>query len=542
MYSNRRRYHGRCLKIARGKVKEDDKYTCPVCDYRLKIPRDAARPRLEELQMWQEDIPQLPFQPEEEEVLASIIDTAVKFRDYIQHIICPIISTPDDLTNQRFYLRKIEGADVLLVNETNYLRAQVHKWAPVAPEPPKGIEVSLSTRKPRPTKVQKLLTSLGVKRIEEVPEHLRPKIPRRRVVNNSSGKGSFPERPSEAAKPGESVEPWRPTVRRFGDMAMDRVDSPSPQSATTTPGGAFDSRFGADDSGQGGFGEFSRGARDSKDLTMDDHPRNEMRRESTGGTGPGHRLRGSSEREFERRASAGGERGSGMSPGFMMLSQPAFRQDDGSRQFQFRGGAGPPSLPSPRLAVPHGPRAWDEGDRFSAGGQQERRSGAGNSADASPSAELQGFGMVDPALGSPTDMRAMHHQSPHSAHHHSRVGSMDSAGSARRVSVGGYGYSGGSGMSAGSGGNVDPSLDNMFGPAAPASSAPQEPAMAGATADTPMVLDDDGGAQQEDVRMMLDEPTSTEDLFGSLTNGAGVEGEEFSFAPAAGFEEEERRY
>jgi hypothetical protein len=405
-------------------------------------------------------------------VLASIIDTAVKFRDSIQHIICSIISTPDDLTNQRFYLRKIEGADVLLVNETNYLRAQLHKWAPVASEPPKGIEVSLSTRKPRPTKVQKLLTSLGVKRIEEVPEHLRPKIPRRRVVNNSSGKGSFPERPSGAAKPGESVEPWRPMAR----APAATLGSPSsPRSATTTPGGAFERFEGR------GFGE----------------ERSEMRRESTGGIRPELALRGSSEREFERRTSAGGERPSGMSPSFLTMQSMA--RDD--RQFQFRSGAGP--LASPRLDM-YGPR-WDEGERFG----QERRGSAGRSAPSESSPAAEPRSALDPALASP---RMRPQQSPSA--HHSRVGSLESAGSARR-SAGVYG--GYSGMS----GNVDPALENLFGPPVLA------PAIAGA--DVPMGVD----GQQED-RMMMDE--RTEDLFGSLTNGAG-EGEEYSFAPADGFEE-----
>src|SRR5690349_15587113 len=79
------RYHGKCLKIARGKVKDDDKeaWTCPVCDYRVKIPRDAARPRLEDLVVWYEEIPGLPFQPEEEGVLKQIIDNAQGFRDHI---------------------------------------------------------------------------------------------------------------------------------------------------------------------------------------------------------------------------------------------------------------------------------------------------------------------------------------------------------------------------------------------------------------------------------------------------------------------------
>jgi histone demethylase JARID1 len=166
------------LKIARGKVKEDDKYTCPICDYRVKIPRDAARPKLEDLQAWQDEIAGLPFQPEEEECLNRILDAAQDFRASIANLINPVMSTPDDLPVQRFFLRKIEGADVLLANETNFLRQELHKWAPVAPIPPKLIEMSLSTRKPRPTKQQKMMQQLGITDPNELPEQLRPKLPK----------------------------------------------------------------------------------------------------------------------------------------------------------------------------------------------------------------------------------------------------------------------------------------------------------------------------------------------------------------------------
>lgn len=184
------RYHGKCLKIARGKVKEDDKYTCPICDYRLKIPRDAARPKIEDLQAWQDEIPGLPFQPEEEECLEKIVNKVTAFRQAIASILNPLMSTPQELSDQRFYLRKIEGADVLLTDETNFLRAELHKWAPVAPEPPPMIQTSLSTRKPRPTKQQKLMQALGITNPDDLPVHLRPKQPGTKKKEKEGGPGS----------------------------------------------------------------------------------------------------------------------------------------------------------------------------------------------------------------------------------------------------------------------------------------------------------------------------------------------------------------
>ncbi len=156
-------------------MKEDDKYTCPICDYRVKIPRDATRPKLEDLQLWQEELPGLPFQPEEEDTLESLIDHGTKFREYVAQYINPLMSSPDELTTQRFYLRKLEGAEILLSNEINFFRQELHKWAPVAPNPPPILQVSLSTRKPRPTKQQKLMNQLGITNPEDLPQHLRTK-------------------------------------------------------------------------------------------------------------------------------------------------------------------------------------------------------------------------------------------------------------------------------------------------------------------------------------------------------------------------------
>ena len=169
------RYHGKCLKIARGKIKEDDKYTCPICDHRVKIPRDAARPKLEELQDWQLEIPTLPFQPEEEDTLQEVVDYAQEFREFIRPYTNPVMATPDEVTTQRFYLRKIEGADILLAFETNFFRQALHKWAPVAPEPPEILEHSLSTRKPRPTKQQKMMAALGIDNPDDLPQQFRTK-------------------------------------------------------------------------------------------------------------------------------------------------------------------------------------------------------------------------------------------------------------------------------------------------------------------------------------------------------------------------------
>ncbi|KAJ5949005.1 hypothetical protein N7454_002312 [Penicillium verhagenii] len=198
-------YHGKCLKIARGKVKEFDKYTCPICDWRQKIPRDAARPKLEDLLEWQAEIATLPFQPDEEEVLDGIVNQATSFRDFLQSFTNAACTTTEEVPTLIFYLRKIEGAEVLLTYETNFFRQEIHKWAPVAPEAPPILDQSLSTRKPRPTKQQKIMAQMGVDRPEDLPEHLRVKhlVAKRKSVDMQTQPQIMP-RPS-------SLQPATPT-------------------------------------------------------------------------------------------------------------------------------------------------------------------------------------------------------------------------------------------------------------------------------------------------------------------------------------------
>jgi histone demethylase JARID1 len=130
---------------------------------------------LEDLQQWQDEIPNLPFQPDEELILDKIINNAQEFRSAVAPYCNPVMATADEAETQRFYLRKIEGAEILLAYETNFFRQELHKWSPVAPEPPPVLESSRSTRKPRPTKLQKLMAQHGVDDPEALPQNLRTK-------------------------------------------------------------------------------------------------------------------------------------------------------------------------------------------------------------------------------------------------------------------------------------------------------------------------------------------------------------------------------
>ena len=170
----------------------------------MKIPRDAARPKLEDLVDWRDEIQDLPFQPEEEEILTEIIDKANKFREYVRPYINPVMTTSEEVTTQRFYLRKIEGAEILLSFETNFFRQEVHKWSPVAPEPPPVLEQSLSTRKPRPTKQQKLMQQHNVNTPEELPLQFRRKEYNINKARKSSTSGNANIQAAPAKRPRSS--------------------------------------------------------------------------------------------------------------------------------------------------------------------------------------------------------------------------------------------------------------------------------------------------------------------------------------------------
>lgn len=144
-------YHGKCLKISKKDVNDDDdRYVCPVCDWRQEIPRPSNRPLLEEMQALERDAMQLPFVVAEVEKIHAINATAQTFRERLKPFFSTYISlTSAELSTLKFYLRKLEGGEILLANETNHFRAKVHELYPIAPTAPPVVSESKSTRKPR---------------------------------------------------------------------------------------------------------------------------------------------------------------------------------------------------------------------------------------------------------------------------------------------------------------------------------------------------------------------------------------------------------
>lgn len=149
-------YHCRCLKFARGKSKEVDNYICPICDYRVVLPKEYNTPTLEDLCAVMEEGCLLKFKPEELHEVYSICMVGEAFREYLKTVLPwdgdKIVG--DDINLFKFYLRKLEGASVLLADEYNQLRQLVWKLEPYGVSSPPiistGNKTKKKSRKPKP--------------------------------------------------------------------------------------------------------------------------------------------------------------------------------------------------------------------------------------------------------------------------------------------------------------------------------------------------------------------------------------------------------
>jgi len=114
------------------KVKKSDKYTCPICDYRVKSPRDAARPKLEDLMSGNQR--SSPFHTRDG-YSSPDYRSSSKFRNSSAlNQIRPGL-TSAEVPTMRILPRKIEGAEILLSRD-QLLPCGVAKWMPIATRAP----------------------------------------------------------------------------------------------------------------------------------------------------------------------------------------------------------------------------------------------------------------------------------------------------------------------------------------------------------------------------------------------------------------------
>lgn len=200
------------------------------------------------------EIPSLPFQPDEEDTLDSIVNVAQNFREHMrQYVQVDSLLAPshEEVPIMRFYLRKIEGADVLLAEETNFFSQELWRLVPLANQPPEIIETSSSTRKPRPTKVQKLMVKHGVQSEEELPAHLRSKPSGKRKSITDGGAGDSQTGGSETTR--NEAGPARKVARSLSGGVDSRRGSDGSGSISQSRNGPYHLSSNSNNTGSGGI-------------------------------------------------------------------------------------------------------------------------------------------------------------------------------------------------------------------------------------------------------------------------------------------------
>ena len=157
----------KCLKMSKKKFDQNEGWDCPICDWRKEPPRSSTRPGLNELKDWANSAETLQFLPEELPIVNKIITLAETWVNSIQPILRGVETQSID--DCRFYLRKIEGAEIFLPNEYNFFRRAAHTLAPVTSTPPPMIVQSKAIKRPRPKKPKQEISELAQQRDTQVP-------------------------------------------------------------------------------------------------------------------------------------------------------------------------------------------------------------------------------------------------------------------------------------------------------------------------------------------------------------------------------------
>ena len=187
----------KCLKINKKKFDQNEGWDCPICDWRKEIPRSSTRPSLPDLNDWVQAAETLPFRPDELSIVSKNVALAEAWVASIQ----PIIQSGQTLSIEkcRFYLRKIEGAEVFLPNEYNFFRRAAHLLAPLTSTPPPLVAESKVIKKPRTKKSKPETTGLSQAPNTQIP--------------------GFSMRPQHDPHPSEQrILP----AQRFGHISMDQ--------------------------------------------------------------------------------------------------------------------------------------------------------------------------------------------------------------------------------------------------------------------------------------------------------------------------------
>ncbi|KAI8149987.1 PLU-1-like protein-domain-containing protein [Fennellomyces sp. T-0311] len=128
-------YHGPCVKVSRREAKAQTSYMCPICDGSQPIPHASKeRARLEDLlQLLHEADEKLLFVPKAHVLLTDVVSRLQSFRSRVQAFCRSKTALGvEDIDLIKQHLRELEGLEIVLQDETEFLRRKVQVLSPVA--------------------------------------------------------------------------------------------------------------------------------------------------------------------------------------------------------------------------------------------------------------------------------------------------------------------------------------------------------------------------------------------------------------------------
>ncbi|KAI9310266.1 hypothetical protein BX666DRAFT_2033269 [Dichotomocladium elegans] len=126
-------YHIVCLKVSQREASADAKYICPICDVGQTIPHLVKeRVRLEEIQELVQEAADLEILPNEYKTLRNIVTAAQPFRERVQAFCRSKVQLDHgDIPMIRKHLRELEGLEIWLQDETDFLRQKIQTLVPI---------------------------------------------------------------------------------------------------------------------------------------------------------------------------------------------------------------------------------------------------------------------------------------------------------------------------------------------------------------------------------------------------------------------------
>ncbi|KAF7727360.1 hypothetical protein EC973_007603 [Apophysomyces ossiformis] len=124
-------YHGPCVKVTRREAKSQSSYICPICNGAQNIPHSTKQPKLEDILASLAHVETMWFIPVEYEALKEIACRMQTFQIRVQAFCRSKTQLGiEDVDMIRMHLRELEGLEVLLPDETEFLRKKMQTLAP----------------------------------------------------------------------------------------------------------------------------------------------------------------------------------------------------------------------------------------------------------------------------------------------------------------------------------------------------------------------------------------------------------------------------